>query len=65
MSDTQMVGLEFQVEWLDRELKSAIEERDELKEEVRSLKETILDQESHILELQSLRPFSPGYTSEP
>jgi uncharacterized coiled-coil DUF342 family protein len=50
---------------LERELNATTEERDELKEEVKSLKETILDQESHILELQSRRPFTPGYTAEP
>lgn len=36
------------------------EERDELREEVKSLKETILDQESHIMELERLRRYSPG-----
>lgn len=50
---------------LERELNATTEERDELREEVKSLKETILDQENHIMELQARRPFAPGYTAEP
>lgn len=64
LDDVEMVPSKF-CEQLERELSAIIEERDELKEEVKSLKETILDQESHILELQSRRPFTPGYTAEP
>ena len=32
----------------------------ELREEIRSLKETIRDQEHHIMELERLRRYSPG-----
>ena len=52
-------------EKLELELNAITEERDELREEVKSLKETILDQENHIMELQARRPFAPGYTAEP
>ena len=45
---------------LERELSAMTEERDELLEEVKSLKETILDQENHIMELERLRRYSPG-----
>jgi predicted RNase H-like nuclease (RuvC/YqgF family) len=59
-------------EKLELELVAMTEERDELRgtvealeDEVKSLKETILDQEHHIMELQARRPFTPGYTAEP
>ena len=45
---------------LERELTATTEERDELKEEVKSLKESIRDQENHIMELERLRRYSPG-----
>lgn len=45
---------------LERELNAMTEERDELREEVNSLKESIRDQEHHIMELERLRRYSPG-----
>lgn len=45
---------------LERELTAMTEERDELREEIKSLKETIRDQEHHIMELERLRRYSPG-----
>ena len=45
---------------LERELTAITEERDELLEEVKSLKESIRDQEHHIMELERLRRYSPG-----
>jgi predicted nucleic acid-binding Zn-ribbon protein len=45
---------------LERELTTMTEERDELLEEVKSLKESIRDQEHHIMELERLRRYSPG-----
>jgi predicted nucleic acid-binding Zn-ribbon protein len=45
---------------LERELTAMTEERDELLEEVKSLKESIRDQEHHIMELERLRRYSPG-----
>ncbi len=45
---------------MERELTAMTEERDELREEVNSLKESILDQENHIMELERLRRYSPG-----
>ena len=45
---------------LERELTAMTEERDELREEVKSLKESIRDQEHHIMELERLRRYSPG-----
>lgn len=47
-------------ETLERELNAITEERDELREEVNSLKESIRDQEHHIMELERLRRYSPG-----
>ena len=62
--DSDLDSTDFERQLL-RALRSVTEERDELREEIKSLKETILDQESHILELQARRPFTPGYTAEP
>lgn len=45
---------------IERELTSTTEERDALREEVKSLKESIRDQEHHIMELERLRRYSPG-----
>ena len=45
---------------MERELTAMTEERDELLEEVKSLKESIRDQEHHIMELERLRRYSPG-----
>ena len=45
---------------MERELTAMTEERDELREEVKSLKESIRDQEHHIMELERLRRYSPG-----
>jgi len=45
---------------LEVELNAMTEERDELREEVNSLKESIRDQEHHIMELERLRRYSPG-----
>lgn len=45
---------------MERELIAMTEERDELLEEVKSLKESIRDQEHHIMELERLRRYSPG-----
>ena len=45
---------------LERELTAMTEERDELKEEVKSLNESIRDQEHHIMDLERLRRYSPG-----
>lgn len=53
------VEVEF-AEKLERELNAMTEERDELREEVKSLKESIRDQEHHIMELERLRRYSPG-----
>ena len=45
---------------LERELNLLKEDREELIEEIKSLKETIRDQEHHIMELERLRRYSPG-----
>lgn len=47
-------------ELLLNKVKELESERDELREEVKSLKEAALDQEHHIMELERLRRYSPG-----
>jgi hypothetical protein len=47
-------------ELLLNKVKELASERDELREEVKSLNEAILDQENHIMELERLRRYSPG-----
>lgn len=46
-------------------LNDAKEALDEANFEIKSLNETIRDQEDHISELQSMRRYTPGYTAEP
>ena len=50
---------------LEVALDDAKEALDESNFEIKSLKETIMDQEDHIRELQSMRRYTPGYTAEP
>ncbi len=50
---------------LEVELDDAKEALDEANFEIKSFKETIMDQEDHIRELQSMRRYTSGYTAEP